>query len=915
MATKKPSGGVSSLSISRGSGNRTLTAKWKVPAALKKSTKKAGAATGLTVTFGLGIAGTDPKYAAKKGISVTSLAANLDSIKAGNKSYNRRSFYPLGSTRLDYVTCQVVATNKGGSSKTKPSVTYKFAKPAKPTVEALAMDPETGIVSSTITAAADSGSAERYDTEWYWTVRDSSTGETVHDEHSSSTAATIPISYNASSYQELPQGAYLECTLRARSRGYAGDSDWVEAQTYYIAYPQIPTISGVSVSGTDATDRVTVSVATNADAQHPVTQVRLEALADVAYATADEAAAATDDWEEVGAPDDGECTALACLVGDLMPSAGNHSWVRVRSWYLVEDVLASHSRPVEVEALHRPAATVTDDAVAIVGHESGEDGTTVLVTLAWAPAGTTDTSDGTELSWSDQLDTWRSTDEPDTYEVTYDDGPIVAGGVTYQSSATIAIKGLGEGETTYIRARRYRDDDGTLVYGPYGNTEVVIPSVAPASVVLDCPAYVPEGQGVTCRWTFSGGSTQTAWQLLDGDGVVVAEGTDAMGAATVPATRVESLAQGGSLTLSVAVSTGGAWVTSAPRTVHVTERPTLSVAPSATYSAQPVAIPLSCATPGASVALVVTSLGTDGDGPGGMVLQAAGDVVWSDVVLPQWSAGAATVTLPAGLQFVDGTGYRVSATATDPATGLSSDPVAATFGVAWAHQAPDPDGCATVTHLDVTDGEGRHLQGVRIDLVPPADSIAGDVWDVYRVTGDGPQLIGSGWPLTSTVTDQWAPFGTGMEHEYRVACRTADGDVSWADVPYDAAGTALRIDWAGGSVELPYDLAISDGYSKDVEVHEYLDGSTDAYYNQGIRRTARFSTNVLRLADPDVVAAVRELARFVGPAFVRTPDGSAYEADVQVTDLTPTWELAAVSISATEVALTPEYMLPPTEEE
>jgi len=913
MATKKPTGAVTSLALSRGSGNRVMTAKWKVPSALKKSTKKSGAATKLQLTFGLGVAGS-PKTSWSKAITVTSDTWNLDSANAGGRRWTRASFYPNTDTVLEYVSCQVVAGNKGGWGKKRPSVTFRFAKPPAPTVEPLSMDPETGIVSSTVTAAADSGAAERYDTEYVFTVRDSSTGEVVHDEHAGSTGATIALSYNASGYQDLPQGAYLECTLRARSRGYAGASEWVVADACYVAYPQVPTISGVSVSGAAATDRCTVAVATNADAQHPVTQVRLEALANVPYATVAEVDAATDRWEEVGAADDGECTALACLVGDLAADPGNHSWVRVKAWSVVEDVLVSYSRPAEVEALHRPSVTVTSDAVAIVGHESGEDGTTVLVTLAWAPAGTTDTSDGTELSWSDQLDTWRSTDEPDTYEVTYDDGPITAGGVSYQSSATIAIKGLDEGATTYVRARRYRDDGGTLAYGPYGNTEVVIPSVAPASVVLDCPAFVPEGHGISCRWTFSGGSAQTAWQLLDGTGAVVAEGADAMGSATVPASRAESLAVAGELTLSVAVSTGGAWVTSSPRTVHVVERPELAVSPSATYAAQPVSIPLSCAAPNASVALVVTSLGTDGDGPAGMVAQAAGDVVWSGVLLPAWSGGAATATLPEGLAFVDGTGYRVTATATDPATGLQSEPASATFGVSWSHQAPDPDGCATLTPIDVTDADGLHEQAVRVDLVAPADSVATDRFDLYRVTGDGAQLIGEGLPLACTVTDRYAPFGTGMEHEYRVACRTADGDVAWADVPYEMGGSALRVDWTGGSVELPYDLAVSDGYAKDVDVHEYLDGSTDAFYNAGARRTARYGASVLRLADPDTMDALRELARFAGPAFVRTPDGSAFLADVQVTDLTPAWEVATVSLSATEVALTAEYMLPPLEE-
>jgi hypothetical protein len=149
-----------------------------------------------------------------------------------------------------------------------------------------------------------------------------------------------------------------------------------------------------------------------------------------------------------------------------------------------------------------------------------------------------------------------------------------------------------------------------------------------------------------------------------------------------------------------------------------------------------------------------------------------------------------------------------------------------------------------------------------------------------------------------------------MTHYYRIACRTADGDVEWYDAPYEMGGSVLRIDWQGGTVELPYDLAISDGYGKDVDLHEYLDGSKDAFYNQGIRRTAKLATTVLRLEDPATIAAVKELAHFVGPAFVRTPDGSAYEAHVEVTDMTPTHELSSVSISATEVALTPAYQLP-----
>jgi hypothetical protein len=193
----------------------------------------------------------------------------------------------------------------------------------------------------------------------------------------------------------------------------------------------------------------------------------------------------------------------------------------------------------------------------------------------------------------------------------------------------------------------------------------------------------------------------------------------------------------------------------------------------------------------------------------------------------------------------------------------------------------------------------------------PDGSAATDCYDVYRMTGDGATLIGSDLPLDATVADEYAPFGTGMDLAYRVACRTADGDVAWTDVAYELAGDAIRVDWQGGTVELPWNVAISDGYSKDVDVHEYLDGSTDALYNSGVRRSAKLSTDVIRLDEQATVDAVRALARHDGPAFVRTPDGSAYEADVQVTEMSTQGPIVAVALDCTEVRATEEFLLPP----
>ena len=53
------------------------------------------------------------------------------------------------------------------------------------------------------------------------------------------------------------------------------------------------------------------------------------------------------------------------------------------------------------------------------------------------------------------------------------------------------------------------------------------------------------------------------------------------------------------------------------------------------------------------------------------------------------------------------------------------------------------------------------------------------------------------------------------------------------------------------------------------------------------------------------------MARYTGPVFIRTREGTAFEADLQITDLS-TKNIAVMSIAmdASEIELTDEYMLP-----
>ena len=267
-----------------------------------------------------------------------------------------------------------------------------------------------------------------------------------------------------------------------------------------------------------------------------------------------------------------------------------------------------------------------------------------------------------------------------------------------------------------------------------------------------------------------------------------------------------------------------------------------------------------------------------------------------------------SVELPNGLDLWDGASYDVTVTTKDGETGLDSDPATAELVCSWAHQAPDPPDGVAVTPRDETDADGRRMLSAVVLLVAPEGAGDGDVCDVWRVTPDGPCLVAEGVSPSATVTDPWAPFG-GDTLAYRVSMRTTDGDVSWRDYAYVLPCDSLRVDFGDEYVELPYDIAISDAFSKDFESRAHLDGTRSGYWSAGADRKASLSTDVVRVTEPEKAMALRRLARHDGPCLVRTPDGCAYEADVEVSlDSSHATSRLAVALDATEVSPSGEYM-------
>lgn len=957
--TKKPSLAVTNLGAPTRSGTN-MTARWNIPGNLVNN-QKCDRATGLNIYWMLGIPGTDPKKTIQTGNEkTTSSTINLNNFVVGKKKYTRNSFYPKSSKKLSYVSVKVVPKNGKGEGKAA-SQTRHFEKPRAPVISALTFNNETGVISCTITTDPGNDFKERCDTKYKMTVKDTRTGKTWAQHDSSSTDTSITLTYNISNYQSLGWDDYVQITVKAWARGYAGDSS-VTSNEAFVSFPKKTTIGKPEVTGKTGQDKCTIPIKTNWTKEHPVDSVRLEYLANSTYDTA-ESIPSGESWTESDIVDDASCTALSISVSNLIPERGHYTWVRVVSWHLNENVLYRVSDYMRVKDLETPAATAADDEITILSAVPGEDGKSIIVGLGWNADGEDD-SDGTELSWAEEEDTWKSTRTPDSYTFEWSDGPVTVGQITYQDSATITIKDLQEGTRYFIRARRYMEGE-TTEYSPYSNTSTAITSETPETIVATCDRYVAKGHSLAIYWTFSGNGVQKEWQIIAEDGTVIANGSDSMTTTQISSSRLESLVNNNSLSFRVAASTGGNFVLSELQTVTIVDNPTLELTAPSSLTAQPYAFTAE-SNRICDLIVIVTSQGAVGQFPAGIRRQTAGDTIHSAVYSPEWTEDndvfTASINMPTGLDFWDLGRYTLSVVAVDRTTGLRSEEETASFSVAWAKQAvdihptttyalstdtevdedktyytydsttesylpvEDPVGdedpseegwyeatvtnYVTLTPIDVTEETGYHRQAVQITLIPPPGAEETDLYDIYRLTGDGAVLIGESCPLTCTTTDEYAPFGADMTLNYRIAIRTIDGDVSFADFEYVQDSSHLRFDWATGFVEYPYNLSIGDSYKKDVEFRAHLDGGMDGYWNQSIERQAKLSTDLIWIEQQDTIDKTRELARYAGPVFVRTPEGTAFEADVQVSDMSGTNNIImAVAIDATEVDATEEFLL------
>lgn len=621
---------------------------------------------------------------------------------------------------------------------------------------------------------------------------------------------------------------------------------------------------------------------------------------------------------------------------------GTTYWVKARRYlesagsttYSAWSKLGSFTTPTVVSA-------ISDLRVGLPSATAGEDGRSIKVVAGWAGERA-----GNEVSWSKDPNAWDSNNRPSTMTFDWEDeenasiyysastDTTVKANKTYYSrsgsagsyvytpissptgnpstssyyeqrrwwahTGTAYITGLETGETYYVRTRTYFEDR----WSEYSSTRSVTPYVAPESVTVTAPAAVARGKGIEVTWTISGDLEQRKWRVRQAGttGTSLRYGTGSLCRTIIPASRYGNAS---SISFYVESSCGGGYTASETVTVGIADRPTCSVSMS-TITAQPASFTVTCDNPGATLLCTCKSNGITQQLPDGERNQLPGDVVWTSTVTPVWTGSGTsyttTVTMPASVDLVQSGKYTVTVKAVEPVAGLASYASSATAEVNWTNRAVKPSSSITVT----ADTANRCAT---ITLAAPTDAAQTDAYDLYRKTPTGYDLIAYGMALDASVVDRFAPFGKDADLSYRIALRTVDGDIQYKDYAYSMAVAALRFDWYGGSIELPYDLTFSEKLSKSFEARRHVDGTVNGYWEKGAELTGTYTSDVIRLNDLSQYEILCKLGEHPGAVFCRTVNGMAFQCDAQVRELSTSYhtQTVAVQVDVTRVALTDEY--------
>lgn len=532
---------------------------------------------------------------------------------------------------------------------------------------------------------------------------------------------------------------------------------------------------------------------------------------------------------------------------------------------------------------------------AVTASPSDETGE-IIVTWKWAWSA----ADVAEVSWSQNANAWESTDEPDTYVITnlYD--------------AQWRISNLETGVVWYIRIRLGQTNGDDITYGPYCRTVSVDLSSAPAVPVLVLSEGVISEKGsVTATWAYVTGdgtgqgfaeiceATVNANSITYGDIIAHTETAQKI----VISARDVGWTSGNTYNLCVRVSSASGrrcdgWSAPVPVTVAVpptcgissTSLETITVTDAEEVTRQvlsltemPLEVHLSGVTNSSVIASVAIERALDYSTvrPDGTIFHGyEGETV---ALIKQTGRNVFTITADDLIGHLDDEAhYRIVATLQDNLG--QTDSASLEFEVHWGHQAIVPNAFILVDNYNYI---------AVITPLAPEGTETGDVCDIYRLSADKPELIVKGAAWGTEYVDPYPAPGRFGGH--RIVFRSKDGDyitadnqMAWIDLQ-ESVGDYLEaqrtmIDFPGGRAELDYNLTLSNTWKKDFTETKYLGGAVQGDWNSAVSRTAKVDGIVVIGDTPEKIQIFRQLAVYPGICHVRTPEGSSFAADVQVSE-------------------------------
>lgn len=230
-------------------------------------------------------------------------------------------------------------------------------------------------------------------------------------------------------------------------------------------------------------------------------------------------------------------------------------------------------------------------------------------------------------------------------------------------------------------------------------------------------------------------------------------------------------------------------------------------------------------------------------------------------------------------------------------SGLTAD-ASATFTVGWTASSYTPNAEIGINK----DAVSAHIRPYCKDS--NGNLVTGVTLGVYRREFDGTFTeIMSGLKNEdgTFVTD---PHPALNYASYRiVATTTSSGAVAYYDIPLFPVGEKAIIiqwneewrffnvakanayqqpTWSGSLLRLPYNVDVSNSYSMDTSLVEYIGRKHPiSYYGTQLGETATWNVAIPK-TDTETLYALRRLAIWTGDAYVREPSGSGYWANVGV---------------------------------